>query len=506
MRHPGFGHLLTLVFVLGGLGAQAQTLPREVRERIVASTVLITFPIDAQTDSIGSGTIISPSGYILTNYHVIGDTDSRKVAPKIYVGTIRFVDQPPEIKYLAKVVAADPNLDLAVIRIVSTTDGKPVGNLNLPAMPIGDSNSLVVGDPIYVFGFQGTGGMTLSFSRGAVGGFTGEDKESGGKQWIKHDAQTGPGNSGGGVYNQDGELIGVHSAGVSGDHNSRTGFMRPVALAWGLVGPNVPNLARSATPQQAATNPTPQANPTASTPAAWPPRVSEGQTWQVQVQGEQWSGNWTVTLSGHDGDGDPVGSAVSGNKTLTALMWQKDNILRLNLGDDKYPYARCRFDPQNYTGTMQGTLYLFKDANSDSQEIGTCTASPKGAPAANSSAWPPKLAVGQKWQISVKGGNLDDLGTLTLTQSDPNGDIEGKLVFKTYTLLSFFFISDKGNALLDMTEESGEGSGTSWLRCRFEQQPSTTTLTGKLQFFNTDKDGNISNLKDIGTCKATLGR
>ncbi|GEM86876.1 S1 family peptidase [Meiothermus granaticius] len=500
MKRLGLAHLWVLGLVWMGLSVQAQTLPREVRERIVASTVLITFPIDAQTDSIGSGTLISPSGYILTNYHVIGDTDSRSIAPKIYVGTIRFVDQPPEIKYLAKVVAADPNLDLALIRIVSTADGKPVGNLNLPAMPIGDSNSLVVGDPIYVFGFQGTGGMTLSFSRGAVGGFTGEDKESGGKQWIKHDAQTGPGNSGGGVYNQEGELIGIHSAGVSGQNNSRTGFMRPVALAWGLVGPNVPNLVRSGTPQQAVPS------PTASLPTAWPPRVGEGQVWQVQVQGGQWSGTWTVTLSSRDSDGDPVGSAVSGNKTLNALMWQKDNILRLNLGDDKYPYARCRFDPQNYAGSMQGKLYVFKDANSDSQEIGTCVASPKTAPVANAAAWPPKLAVGQKWQISLQGNNLNESGTLTLLQADSNGDIEGDLVFKNYKLLSFFFISDKGNALLDMTEPEGADSGVSWLRCRFEPQSSTTALTGKLQFFNTDKDGNISNLKDIGTCKATLGR
>ncbi|MER3556370.1 MAG: hypothetical protein C4331_19050, partial [Meiothermus sp.] len=112
---------MALVLLCAGIG-QAQTLPREIRERIIAATVLITFPIDPQTDSIGSGTIISPQGYILTNYHVIGDNDSRTVAPKIYVGTIRFVDQPPEVKYLAKVVAADPNLDLeTVVKVPSSS-------------------------------------------------------------------------------------------------------------------------------------------------------------------------------------------------------------------------------------------------------------------------------------------------------------------------------------------------------------------------------------------------
>ncbi|MCV4784968.1 hypothetical protein OFM36_36610, partial [Escherichia coli] len=82
----------------------------------------------------------------------------------------------------------------------------------------------------------------------------------------------------------------------------------------------------------------------------------------------------------------------------------------------------------------------FKDANSDSQEIGTCTAPPKAAATASTSssaAWPPKLAVGQKWQISVKGGNLDDLGTLALANAASNGDFEGDLVFKSYKLLSY---------------------------------------------------------------------
>ncbi|WP_156890689.1 hypothetical protein [Meiothermus rufus] len=55
--------------------ALAQTLPREVRERIIAATVLIT-----DGNGHGSGTLISPQGYILTNYHVIGDLENRRLA------------------------------------------------------------------------------------------------------------------------------------------------------------------------------------------------------------------------------------------------------------------------------------------------------------------------------------------------------------------------------------------------------------------------------------------
>ncbi|MDX2004701.1 MAG: serine protease [Meiothermus sp.] len=510
---------LAISAVLGLMAAQAQTLPREVRERIIAATVIIV-----AGDSLGSGTLISPQGFILTNYHVIGDIATRKVAPRLLVGTIRFVDQPPELRYLAEVVVADPNLDLAVIRITRNSSGQPVSGLSLPAMPIGDSNQLTIGDPIFVFGFQGTGGYTLTFSRGAVGGFTGEDKESGGKQWIKHDAQTGPGNSGGGVYNQDGELVGVHSAGVSGANNSRTAFMRPVSLAWGLVGPNVAGLvgrAGGATTANTGTNAATNAgtntgmNAAVNAGTAWPPTVAAGQTWQVAVQGGQWTGNWSVAFSGKDGDGDWVGTASTGGRRVEAVLFQRDNILRLNLGGD-YPIARCRFDPQN-GATLEGKLFLFRSANADSEEIGTCTAVPRGAAASNpassntaavNAAWPPRLAVGQRWQLSVKGDNLNDGGTVALTALDSDGDPKGSITFgNNYQMTAFFYFGkSSGAVLLDLTEASGQNSFVQWLRCRFDNQAFSGTLQGKFQSFSTDKDNNIKDLKDIGTCTVTLGR
>jgi serine protease Do len=486
------------MLVLGIWGAvQAQPLPREVRERIIAATVFITYPTGNNSASVGSGTLISPQGFILTNYHVIGDIQNRQIAPRIFVGTIRFVDQPPEVRFLADVVAVDPNLDLAVLRITRTANGQPIGNVTFPAVPIGDSNKLIVGDPIYVFGFQGTGGNTLTFSSGAVGGFTGEDMESGGRQWIKHDAQTGPGNSGGGVYNQDGELIGIHTRGLAGQGNSRTAFMRPLALAWGLVGPNVPGLV----------NPT--ANP------AWPPAINTGQTWQVRVQGGQWTGEWLVLVGQKDADGDFKATASLGNRRTEALFFQQNNILRLNIGD-KYPLARCRFDPQNGSGAIQGKLFVFKDANSDAEEIGTCVASqrvdqavqPVQPQAAN---WPPRLAVGQRWQLSVSGSvngkDLEDDGTVTLSELDSDGDPKGTVVFKdNFKMVAYFYMSRIGAAFLDMTVPDGAESHRAWWRCRFEQQGNVASLRGTLQTFKTDADGQISDLEDVGVCTATLSR
>jgi serine protease Do len=452
---------------------------------------------------VGSGTLISPQGFILTNYHVIGDLENRRIAPRLFVGTIRFVDQPPEIRYLADVVATDPNLDLAILRIARTSDGQPVGNVTFPAVPIGDSNKLTVGDPIYVFGFQGTGGYTITFSTGVVGGFTGEDMESGGKQWIKHDAQTGPGNSGGGIFNQDGELVGIHTRGVSGQGNSRTAFMRPSALAWGLIGPNVTGLVNRA---PIASTPQPQ---TAASPA-WPPTLNTGQTWQVRIQGGQWTGEWSVVVGQKDADGDFEATASLGSRRTEALFFLQDNILRLNIGG-QYPLARCRFDPQSGGGVIQGKLFVFKAANADAEEIGTCVASQRSTqtvqPQQPQAAWPPRLAVGQRWQLSVTGKDLDDAGTVTLSERDSDGDPKGTVVFKeNFRMVAYFYMSRSGAALLDMTVPDGADSHRAWWRCRFEQQGNAASLKGILQTFRTDANGQISDLKEVGACTATLSR
>jgi len=514
MKPGRFGRIslvCLVVFWIGG-AALAQTLPREVRERIIAATVFITYPTGNNSASVGSGTLISPQGFILTNYHVIGDIQNRQIAPHIFVGTIRFVDQPPEVRFLADVVAVDPNLDLAVLRITRTSNGQPIGNVTFPAVPIGDSNKLIVGDPIYVFGFQGTGGNTLTFSSGAVGGFTGEDMESGGRQWIKHNAQTGPGNSGGGVYNQDGELIGIHTRGLAGQGNSRTAFMRPSALAWGLVGPNVAGLVNRA---PTASTPQPQQpQPQTATATAWPPAISTGQTWQVRVQGGQWTGEWSVVVGQKDADGDFEATASLGSRRTEALFFQQDNILRLNIGD-KFPLARCRFDPQNGSGAIQGKLFVLKDANGDAEEIGTCVASQRGTQAVQpvqpqqpqAAAWPPRLAVGQRWQLSVSGKDLEDSGTVTLSELDSEGDPKGTVVFKdNFKMVAYFYMSRIGAAFLDMTVPDGAESHRAWWRCRFEQQGNAASLRGTLQTFKADANGQISDLKDVGVCTATLSR
>jgi S1-C subfamily serine protease len=168
----------------------------------------------------GSGTIISSTGLILTNAHVAspasqGDTSSEPDA--LAIGLMDQEDKPPVFLYFAKVRAVDGYLDLAVIQITTTLDGTDVNpsGLNLPFVPLGDSDQLHVGDNIKIFGFPGIGGETITFTTGNVSGFTSE-KGLGDRAWIKTDATIAGGNSGGLAANNAGFLVGVPTSASAG--------------------------------------------------------------------------------------------------------------------------------------------------------------------------------------------------------------------------------------------------------------------------------------------------
>ncbi len=166
----------------------------------------------------GSGSIISPDGFILTNAHVVlpdryFPIDALKIALTLED------DQPPVISYYAEVLQADESLDIAVIRITTDLDGNPVdfASLNLPYVLLGDADDLRLGDPIRILGYPGIGGDTITLTPGAVGGFTSEGGR-GDRAFIKTSATIAGGNSGGLAANLEGFLIGIPTQlGYGGD-------------------------------------------------------------------------------------------------------------------------------------------------------------------------------------------------------------------------------------------------------------------------------------------------
>jgi serine protease Do len=168
-------------------------------------------PRDHREESLGSGVIVSPDGYILTNNHVIdGATDVR----------ITFSDKR-QLK--AKVIGTDPKTDIAVLKVEGS---------GFPSITIGDSSkvqvgdyALAIGDPFGV-GQTVTMGIISAMNRGNLGI---EDYED----FIQTDAPINPGNSGGALINDRGELVGINTAILShgSGGNEGIGFAIPVNLA-----------------------------------------------------------------------------------------------------------------------------------------------------------------------------------------------------------------------------------------------------------------------------------
>lgn len=203
-------------------------LDRQTRLDVMSAVVQISWVAiegdNAYGVGVGSGTIISPDGLILTNCHVAAPllfgVSPDQVPEYDYLGislTVRS-DQPPQPAYLAEVVAADPVLDLAVIRIAWELDLSPITSesLNLPWAELGDSDEVEVGDELNIFGYPGIGGETITFTKGVVSGFS-LDSAIDGRAWIKTDATIAGGNSGGTGVNEQGYLVGVPTrAGAGG--------------------------------------------------------------------------------------------------------------------------------------------------------------------------------------------------------------------------------------------------------------------------------------------------
>ena len=159
----------------------------------------------------GSGFIVSADGYIMTNNHVVADAD--KVTVQLLDGS----------EYEAKIIGTDPPTDVALIKI--DVDEK------LPALKLGDSDQLEVGD--WVLAFGNPFGLSHTLTAGIVSakgrsGMGLSDYEN----FIQTDAAINPGNSGGPLVNLDGEVVGMNTAiySRSGGYMG-IGFAIPINMA-----------------------------------------------------------------------------------------------------------------------------------------------------------------------------------------------------------------------------------------------------------------------------------
>jgi len=168
-------------------------------------------PDEAQrASSLGSGVIVSASGFVLTNHHVVEAADEIEVA---------LADGK---KLLAKVVGNDPETDLAVLRVNAE---------NLPAITFGSSDALKVGDVVLAIGNPFGVGQTVTSGIVSALGRTGLGINTF-ENFIQTDAAINPGNSGGALIDAGGNLVGINTAIFSRSGGSMgIGFAIPVSTA-----------------------------------------------------------------------------------------------------------------------------------------------------------------------------------------------------------------------------------------------------------------------------------
>jgi serine protease Do len=172
-----------------------------------------------ERQGLGSGVIVDESGYILTNNHVVEGADT--ISVRLY--------NDQEVN--AEVVGADPMTDIAVLKINAE---------NLPAVEMGDSDALRVGEFVLAIGsplspdldHTVTMGIVSATGRSNLGVINPGQNRPGYENFIQTDAAINPGNSGGALINSDGKLVGINAAIVSksGDF-AGIGFAIPINMA-----------------------------------------------------------------------------------------------------------------------------------------------------------------------------------------------------------------------------------------------------------------------------------
>ena len=203
------------------LMTQAEVYAANVNSTVGITTSITTNFWGYQTTSAasGSGFIFSNDGYILTNFHVVEDSNSITVS--MYDGK----------SYKAELIGYDESNDVAVLKIDAT---------GLVPVVLGNSDKINVGDSVVAIG-NPLGELTFSLTAGSISAKDREITMSNGAtmQLMQTDCAINSGNSGGALFNLYGEVIGItnakYSSGSSGASIDNIGFAIPINKAWAIA-------------------------------------------------------------------------------------------------------------------------------------------------------------------------------------------------------------------------------------------------------------------------------
>lgn len=176
--------------------------------------------VDQQTYYTGSGTVVDDGGTIVTNHHLLMSEDG-SIIKYCGIGFTTDLQKPPDINYIAAVLAIHTDADLAILHITETVDETPLP-MKFPAITLegaaAASLALNLGDPVYIGGYPNIGADTFTFTQGVVSGRVGPT-------FIKTSAIIDTGASGGAAFDSGGRYIGVPTAAAKGEIGSSLGYL-----------------------------------------------------------------------------------------------------------------------------------------------------------------------------------------------------------------------------------------------------------------------------------------
>ncbi|MCS7303742.1 MAG: serine protease [Thermoguttaceae bacterium] len=215
-------------------------IPEDSLQRAIAATVEVATEYGA-----ASGTLVTATGLVLTNYHVVAEVadpslESAEPAPVIIAVTMD-PTLPPKELFRGRVVWFNKERDLALVQITCGLYYQPLPkDYRFPTVPLGDPSQMRMGDEVRIVGFPSVGGsgarVSVTLTRGIVSGF--EKAPIG--VLMKTDALIAPGSSGGAALDRLGRLIGVPtSENVLPEAVGRMSYIHPLTMLpenwWKLI-------------------------------------------------------------------------------------------------------------------------------------------------------------------------------------------------------------------------------------------------------------------------------
>lgn len=212
--------------------SQANDDPK-LLEGWIQSTVYIQSSWHKDEVKTGTGFFINSDGTLMTNYHVIHN--KAELSDQIMVGMSSDEKHNINLDYYAQVIGFSEKYDVALLKVTRKLNGKNItADSKFPYIPLSLFNKIAIGTEITALGFPGVGAMgtgssTITVTNGKIAGFTEND-------WLKLDIRLAPGNSGGPIVDNNGQLVGISTLlKVDSETSVNMGYGRPLKIILPLL-------------------------------------------------------------------------------------------------------------------------------------------------------------------------------------------------------------------------------------------------------------------------------